>query len=179
MTRSTRIYHSPITIAETQMNQNPQIQARRHTGKTKPQTTDNTAWQPAQNSIGRPRRTGGDPGASASTYSAFNWNDKPETAYSFGAQTSRHLPPLRDSSSVRFSMADNVQIPPIWPNNSEHIGQRNLANEQNASDNDSEHGSNTGSISRHEQSEAQKAFRHVLRTPNPEKFAGDKDRYHL
>ena len=162
------------------MNPNPQIQAGMHTGKTKTQTTDNTAWQPAQNSIGRPQRTVGDPGASASTYSAAHWNDKPETAYSFGAPTSRHLPPLRDGSSVRFSMADNVQIPPIWPNNSEHTSQRNLANEQNTSDNDSEPGSNTGSISRHEQRwETQKAFRHLMNETYAEKFAGDKKLYHL
>jgi len=50
---------------------------------------------------------------------------------------------------------------------------------QNLSDNESENGSDTGSISKHDQSEAQKAFRHVLKAPNPEKFAGDTDSYNL
>ena len=65
------------------------------------------------------------------------------------------------------------------PNNTEHAAQRTGENAQSNSDNDSEHGSDTSSNSKYEQTEARKDFRHVLNTPNPERFTGDRKHYKL
>ena len=79
-------------------------------------------------------------------------------------------------------MTDSIQIPPysaIPLSNTERAEHRSEENAQTNSDNDSDHGSDTSNTSRHDQTEARKAFRHVLQAPNPEKFAGDKKMYHL
>jgi len=82
---------------------------------------------------------------------------------------------IGENANHGFQRRDSGWIPPIQSNGIGNTNQGNDNNDQGLSDNESE----TGSASRQDQSEAQKAFRHVLRAPNPEKFSGDKKSYHL
>ena len=167
MARSTPIISSPATAAETQTEPTSQRQAERWVNRTQTQMSSHLTTQPLQNPISRPWQITETPGASALTHSAANRNEKSGTTYSFGAPTGssgRYIHPFRGGDNVRFHTEHQIQPHQIPTGNVRQTDYRTMENEQNVSDNDSEHGSNTGLISRHEQGEAQKAFRHVLKT---------------
>ena len=164
LTRSTPAYHSPIVTAEIQRKM------------------AFTAPQPTQTLVAQPWVTTGTPGAPTHQLPSINRYGVQNTGYSYGAPVSApdgHTPLPRNNGDVRFHIIDDTQTPQRPTGNTEQTRDGTREQRQNGSDTGSDQGSDNSNASIQERTEARKAFRHVMKAVNPEKFSGDKKQFRL